>query len=81
MVPMLIQEIKMILPQFTGLHRKVNKLIELPNIFTKFLKFIMPTFDSGYVEITKMLIDYGAGVNARRRDKWTPLHLAAHHGN
>ena len=32
------------------------------------------------MEITKLLIEYGAIVNVRRRDKWSPLHLAAWQG-
>lgn len=27
-----------------------------------------------------MLLEYGAYVDPRRRDKWTPLHLTVHHG-
>ncbi|KAI9451529.1 ankyrin repeat-containing domain protein [Russula earlei] len=35
----------------------------------------------GNFEISKVLVDHGANVNARTIDHWTPLHLSAYNGN
>jgi ankyrin repeat protein len=31
--------------------------------------------------VAQLLLDCGADVNSRRKDQWTPLHLASYHGN
>jgi ankyrin repeat protein len=33
------------------------------------------------VRVAQLLLDRGADMNSRRKDDWTPLHLASHHGN
>lgn len=77
MVLMLILEMPMALRRCIGLLQKVLFLFSNQSFY--FFGLIWSLF-SGYVEITKILIEYGASVNARRRDKYTPLHLAAWNG-
>jgi ankyrin repeat protein len=33
------------------------------------------------VRVAQLLLDRGADMNSRRKDDWTPLHLASYHGN
>ena len=40
----------------------------------------MRASQNGYVEISRMLIDHGANVNARKYDYWTPIHFSAYNG-
>ena len=32
---------------------------------------------SGHLEVSRLLLDHGANVNARHRGHWTPAHISA----
>jgi len=34
----------------------------------------------GHLEVSRLLLDHGANVNARKRYYWTPMHLSAANG-
>ena len=36
---------------------------------------------SGHLEVSRVLVDHGANVNARQRNHFTPLHLSAEYGH
>ena len=35
----------------------------------------------GHLEVSRVLVDHGANVDARQRTHWTPMHLSARNGH
>ena len=35
----------------------------------------------GHLEVSRVLLDHGANVNARQQNHWTPIHLSASNGH